>query len=60
MALLASYILNGHGKSLSDYLDEVFATMEKKTLSPTEEGSAGFAKYMENYKKGLAAQYALN
>lgn len=60
MAILAQYMVNGCGKSLPDYLDEnVFAAMEKSTLTPTEEGRVGFEKYMENYKKGLAAQYAL-
>ena len=61
MAVLAQYMMQGEGKTLPDYLDEnVFASMESTTLSPTEDGHEGFEHYMQNYKAGLAAQYALN
>lgn len=60
MAILAEYMVNGGGKTLPDYLDEdVFSSMESSTLAPTKEGNEGFEKYIENYKAGLAAQYAL-
>ena len=60
MAILAEYMVNGGGKTLPDYLDDdVFSSMESSTLAPTKEGNEGFEKYIENYKAGLAAQYAL-
>lgn len=46
-------------KSLSEFLDsEVFIGMESTTLQPEKNGAEGFARFMENYKRGLAAQYA--
>lgn len=60
-ALLADYMVHGGGISLPDYLDKnVFAGMESTTLYPTDEGTAGFEAYMNNYKAGLAAQHALD
>ncbi len=54
MALLAAYMMKKNGKSLPDFLDDcVFGGMEVKTLAPTEEGKAGFAKYIDNYKEGI-------
>lgn len=59
IALLAAYAVNGSGKTLSQFLDcEVFAGMECKTVVPDEQGKSGFAEFMKNYKKGLAAEYA--
>lgn len=59
MALLAAYAACGGGRSLSDFLSgEVFGAMECATAQPEEKGAAGFAGYMENYKRGLAAEYA--
>ena len=59
MALLAAYTVCGGGKSLSEFLDsEVFVGMESTTLQPEKNGAEGFARFMENYKRGLAAQYA--
>ena len=59
MALLAAYAVCGGEKSLSEFLDsEVFVGMESTTLQPEKNGSEGFAEFMENYKRGLAAQYA--
>ncbi len=61
IAVLAQYMINGCGKSLPDYLDEnVFAGQESTTLYPDKDGAAGFAKYMENYTSGLAAQHAMD
>lgn len=59
MALLAAYSASKSGKTLPEFLDsEVFADMQCTTLQPEEKGKAGFAKFMENYKHGLAAEYA--
>ena len=59
MALLAAYSVCGGGKSLPEFLDgEVFGGMESTTLQPEEKGVEGFRKFMENYKRGLAAEYA--
>ena len=59
MALLAAYTVCGGEKSLSEFLDsEVFIGMESTTLQPEKNGAEGFARFMENYKRGLAAQYA--
>ena len=59
MALLAAYSVCGGGKSLPEFLDgEVFGGMESTTLQPEEKGAEGFRKFMENYKRGLAAEYA--
>ena len=60
-AILADYMINGGGMKLPDYLDsKVFAGMESTTLYPIEEGAAGFNAYIEKYRTGLAAQFALN
>lgn len=60
MAILAAYMVMGGERSLPDFLDElVFCGMEVTTLSPTEEGSRGFARYIENYKSGLSAVSAI-
>jgi len=32
--------------------------MESTTLQPEENGAEGFRRFMENYKRGLAAEYA--
>lgn len=59
MALLAAYSVCGNGRTLPDFLDsEVFGGMECSTVQPEENGAAGFRKFMENYKRGLAAEYA--
>ena len=59
MALLAAYSVCGNNKSLPEFLDsEVFGGMESTTLQPEEKGAEGFRKFMENYKRGLAAEYA--
>lgn len=60
MAVLAAYIKQSHkSTSLESFLtDDVYGDAEKETLHPTETGSAGFDKYIERYKKGLAIERA--
>lgn len=59
MALLAAYSAVGSGKTLPEFLEtEVFSSMESVTVQPDEKGAPGFTAFMENYKKGLAAEYA--
>ena len=59
MAVLAAYAILGKGKALPEFLEaEVFASMEATTVMPEEKGVKGFNAFIENYKKGLAAQYA--
>ena len=43
----------------ADYLDNiVFANSEKSVINPIESDATGFERFMENYKKGFAAQRA--
>ena len=60
MALLVSYMLHAQeGESLADYLSgKVFAGERGETLAPEQEGSAGFEKFMEDYRAGLAVEQA--
>lgn len=59
MALLAAYSVCGGGKTLPEFLgSEVFSGMGSTTLQPEEKGAEGFRKFMENYRRGLAAEYA--
>lgn len=59
MAILAAYAAVGSGKALPEFLEkEVFSSMEVYTVSPDANGSEGFTAFLENYKKGLAAEYA--
>lgn len=54
MAVLAAYEAEGQGMELADFLSEkVFSKVEKRTVMPDKEGSAGFEKFMDNYRKGL-------
>ena len=56
MALLAAYMMD-NGASLPEFLSEkVFASMESSVLSPDKCGAEGFARFMDNYKRGLSAQ----
>ena len=58
-ALLAAYMLDGKGRSLSDYLnEEIFASQSGSTIAPTEEDVAGFEAFMERYKAGIPAERA--
>jgi sugar (pentulose or hexulose) kinase len=59
MAVLASYVLNGGGESLSSYLEsKVFASAKIETVKPEAADVEGFNAFLENYKKGLAAERA--
>ena len=60
MALLAAYALNKEGfETLEDYLkNKVFAGAPVKIKQPLEENVKGFEAFIENYKKGLAAEKA--
>lgn len=59
MALLASYCVNGNGKSLEEYLDkEVFASSKTQTLTPEKTDIDGFNEFFKNYTNGLAVEKA--
>ena len=60
IALLAGYLVNHEEKlSLADYLDKkVFAGNTGVEIAPTAEDVAGFDKYIETYKTGLAIEKA--
>lgn len=60
IALLAGYLVNNEEKlSLADYLDKkVFAGNTGVEIAPTAEDVAGFDKYIETYKTGLAIEKA--
>ena len=60
MAVLAAYMLNRRkGETLERYLaDRVFAAAKGSIEPPQETDRAGFARFMERYKKGLAAEQA--
>ena len=59
IALLASYMVNGNGKTLADWLnEEVFAKAEGETLQPDPEDVAGFDEYIARYTKGLPIEAA--
>lgn len=60
IALLAGYLVNNAEKlSLADYLDKkVFAGNTGVEIAPTAEDVAGFDKYIETYKAGLAIEKA--
>ncbi len=61
-AVLASYMINKKdGQSLEDYLDDVIFSSQKFTcVEPNESDVEGYKRFLENYKKGLAAQKAVN
>ena len=60
IALLAGYLVNNEEKlSLADYLDKkVFAGNTGVEIAPTAEDVAGFDKYIETYRAGLAIEKA--
>ncbi|MCR5217846.1 FGGY-family carbohydrate kinase [Treponema sp.] len=59
MAVLAAYTINGKGESLSSYLEsKVFASAKVETVKPDAADVEGFNVFLENYKKGLAAERA--
>lgn len=59
MALLASYMIHGRGKSLSEYLaEEVFADAKILSVMPEEANKAEVDLFMANYKRGLIVERA--
>jgi len=60
MAVLAAYLMNkSSGESLSDYLtNRVFQSAQGVTVSATEAEAAGFAAFMEGYKRSLSVERA--
>ncbi len=59
MALLASFLVNGKGEKLSDWLEKkVFASAKVSKVEPSAEDIAGFNAFFANYKKGLAVERA--
>ena len=60
MAVLAEFMKEkGENQPLADYLNSViFAGAEYKTKQPDPQETAGYNKYIENYKKALCAEKA--
>jgi len=60
MALLAAFLRRRAGnESLEAYLaDKVFAGQQGSTIAPDARDVAGFATFMDRYKKGLAIEKA--
>ena len=59
MALLASYLINGDGATLDEFLSQkVFKDAECVTVAPDEETVNGFKAYTEKYAKGLECEKA--
>ena len=59
IAVLASYMVNGGGDTLTDFLNnKVFADGSVYTLSPEKSDVDGFNAFAEKYKKGLAIERA--
>ena len=60
MAVLAAFLQKkSEGETLSDYLtDRVFRGAKSVTVSATETEAAGFAAFMDAYKKSLAVERA--
>lgn len=58
VAILAEYMVGkADGETLDEYLEnKVFASMDSTEIAPDAEDIAGFNKFLENYKKGLAAE----
>lgn len=59
-AILASYMLNREpGETLEYYLDsKIFGSQQAFEVKPDAKDKAGFAEFIKNYKKGLAAERA--
>jgi sugar (pentulose or hexulose) kinase len=59
MALLASYMVNGRGRRLEQYLkEEVFSSSKSTTVQPDAADVEGFNKFFSRYTKGLAVEKA--
>lgn len=59
-AILASYMLNREpGETLEYYLDsKIFGSQQAFEVKPDAKDKVGFAEFIKNYKKGLAAERA--
>ena len=56
MAVLAAYAASGAQEPLEDYLAKrVFVDSTSETLAPTEDGMAGFDRYIANFKEAIHA-----
>jgi len=59
IALLAAFMLQGHGLPLEQFLAEkVFANVTGETVEPDPKDVQGFKKYMERYSAGLKIEQA--
>ena len=59
MAVLASFVKDGDGRTLDGYLRErVFDDASFETIAPVPADVAGFASYLETYDAGLAIERA--
>jgi sugar (pentulose or hexulose) kinase len=60
MALLAAYLIReDKGEALESFLkDKVFAGAEGSSMDPDPAVTAGFEKFIETYKKGIAIELA--
>ena len=57
MALLASYLVNGNGAPLAEWLEKsVFAQSKKTTVAPKQDDVDGFNAFFARYTKGLAIE----
>ena len=58
MALLASYMIDGSGETLPDYLDgHVFADAKVTVVEPSGEDIEGFNVWLEKYRRGLSVEH---
>ena len=58
MAVLAAYRAYAQDMPLESYLQNVvFRDAESITVTPTEEEVAGFGRYLESYRQGLALEH---
>ncbi len=59
MALLASYMINGKGRKLEDFLaEDVFASAKISSVEATKEDIEGFNVFFDRYTKGLPVEKA--
>ncbi len=59
MALLASYLLEGDGDTLADYLGaRVFAQADLQVCAPLDDDVAGYAAFLERFRHGLTIERA--
>ncbi len=59
MALLAAFMITGNGRKLEEFLDQdIFANLTGSTIDPDKADVEGFAKFIDNYKKGIEVEKA--